>query len=347
MHSFDYRFLKRDRVSSGILERAVNIEGMRSRCECSPCPQSIKEALERRAIIMSVADSNAIENIRTSEERLIGIVSNRVAPIGHDEEEIAGYCDALRHIHDNHGTMVLSRDTILELYGILMKYSDRDPRGFKDRDNVIVDRAADGRIVKVHHTVPAAETDHCIEELIAAYWEVRNDFGINKLLLIACFIQDFLCIHPFLDGNGRMSRLLTVLLLYQEGYDICRYISMESMINASRQDYYHALEETEEGWFEGTNDYTPFMSYFLSQIFLCYREYGIRMGEEMGRSSKSDSLRLFLRNSPMPISKTDLSLMFPQLSVTTIERVLKDMCDSGEIVMTGNHRSARYVAADR
>ncbi len=225
-----------------------------------------------------------------------------------------------------------------------MRYSDRNPPGFKDRDNAIVERSRDGTIVNVHRTVPAKDTEHCVEQMVGAYWEVRDDPGVNKLLLIPCFIMDFLCIHPFRDGNGRMSRLLTTLLLYQEGYGVCMYTSMESKINAGRADYYSALERSEKGWFDSACDYTPFISYFLSQLFLCYREYGIMMGTEMGRSRRSNPLKVFLCSCPVPVSKADVLSMFPELSETTVERVLSELRRSGDIRMIGGRRNARYAA---
>ena len=344
VHKFDYRFLKDLKVDSDILNRAVNIESLIGRTvKGGKTVPSVLEGLERKAIIMSVADSNAIEGIRTSETRLIGLMSDRTAPRGHDEAEIAGYRDALRFIHAHHAEMVLNKETVLELYHTLMSFSDTEDSGFKTRDNVIVDRDAEGNVLHVYPTVPKEETEKAIDQAIWSFWEARNDFGINKLLLIPCFIMDFLRIHPFVDGNGRMSRLLTTLLLYQEGYDICRYVSMESKINASKQDYYHALEDSQIGWFENENDYIPFISYFLGQLFLCYREFDRALGIELSASKKSNALEVYLRLSNLPVSKRDLMSLFPYLSESTVELVLKRMSDAGELEKVGAARSTRYV----
>ena len=168
---------------------------------------------------------------------------------------------------------------------------------------------------------------------------------INSLLLISCFIVDFLRIHPFEDGNGRMSRLLTALLLYQEGYDICRYVSLESRINASKDRYYGALEDSETGWFDNASDYTPFIEYFLGVLFLSYREYDRRLASAVGRSGKSAAVRDLVLNVNMPISKREIAAMLPDISESTVEAELRRMLDAGEIVKIGSTRGARYITA--
>lgn len=264
MHIFDYSFLKKMKVDPDVLNRALNIERINSRVgECFKDVDSMASALRKNAIIMSVRDSNAIEGIGTTSDRLTGLVNGSILPKGYDESEIVGYGNALRYIHENRSKIEITKESILELYGMLMEMSGRNGPGFKKRDNVIVDRGPDGMITSIYPTVPADDTEYCMDQLIGAFWEARDDTEINSLLLIPCFIMDFLRIHPFPDGNGRMSRLLTTLLLYQEGYDVCRYVSMESKINSSWMDYYRALEESQVGWFDNECDYTPFIHYFL------------------------------------------------------------------------------------
>ncbi len=344
MHIFDYSFLKSMKVDPDILNRAVRIEAVNVQADHNLKEAgTIASALMNNAIMMSVRDSNAIEGIRTTSDRVAGLVNGSVHPRGHDEMEIAGYGDALRYIHENHSRIAITKQSILDIYGILMGRSDMNEPGFKKQDNVIVDRGPDGKISAVYQTIPADETDFCMDQLIGAFWEARDDMEINSLLLIPCFIMDFLRIHPFSDGNGRMSRLLTTLLLYQEGYDVCRYVSMESKINASKMDYYKALEESQIGWFENRCDYGPFIHYFLGELFLCYRDLNRMTGLEIGRRKKSNGLEAFLRMAVMPVSKHDLVLMFPDMSKITVERTLKRMCDEGEIEMMGSGRSVRYV----
>ena len=348
MHIFDYSFLKRASVDADTLSRVGGIERMNASIgDREAIGDSIASALELRALINSVADSNAIEGIYADESRLMGIVSGRTAPRGHDEEEIAGYRDALRLIQSDPDGMDVSVDAVLDLYAVLMGHKAGAHIGFKQRDNIIVERDGDGRIIKVHGVVPAAEAEDCMQQLAWAFQEARDDADIENLLLIPCFICDFLMIHPFSDGNGRMSRLLTTLLLRQEGYGAVRYVSMESKINASKRDYYRALEESQDGWFDNECDYGPFISYFLSQLFLCYRELDLSMGSAMGRHRKSDGLEQFLLRTALPVSKSELMRLFPELSESTVEKVLRDMTGDGRIEKTGSYRDARYRPAGK
>ena len=348
MHIFDYRFLRNYSVSPDILNRISRLEGFNQRMHLlKDGRESLLSNMERIAVIMSSRDSNAIEGIRTTDDRVLALLAGGTKPRGHSEDDILGYGDALRRIHSDHGSMVLSKKTILELYGIMTSYSSVEEPHFKGRDNVIVERDADGRVVRIHETVPFGDVDRALDEMLASFWEARNDGMVNSLLLIPCFIVDFLRIHPFEDGNGRMSRLLTALLLYQEGYDICRYVSLESRINATRDRYYDSLEASEEGWFDNTSDYTPFIEYFLGVLFLSYREYDRRLASAAGRLGKSAAVRDIVLNVNMPVSKRDLMAMVPGVSESTVEAELRRMLDAGEAVKIGSTRGARYVAASR
>ena len=344
MHVFDYRFLKNKSVNRDILNRAVNIAKLDGRVSDLLNRESgLTEALARNAILMSVVDSNAIEGIGTSSDRVVGLVGGSVRPTGHDEDEMVGYSEALGFIHKNHGNLQMNKETILTIYGILMSRTQTGQVTFKKRDNVIVDRDADGNICNVYGTVPAKDTERCVEQMLCAYMEVRDDPDVNPLLLIPCIVMDFLRIHPFPDGNGRMSRLLTTLLLYQEGYTVCRYVSLESKMNSSKKDYYRVLEESQIGWFENSCDFSPFIGYFLGELFLCYRDLNMLAGRTVGRRRKTEGLELFLGLTAVPVSKRELCDMFPEISETSVERVLKNMCDSGRIGKVGSGRSVRYV----
>lgn len=348
MHVYDYRFLKRSTVDSDTLGRVGNIERIDALLDAPDVlAGTIRDALELRAMVMSVADSNAIEGIYTDESRLAGIVSGRTVPRGHDEQEIAGYRDALRLIHQAHQNIDITVDSILDIYGILMGQNPNADLGFKVRDNAIVERDGEGRITKVHEKVPASEVEDSIQQLVWAFREARDDSEINNLLLIPCFIDDFLMIHPFADGNGRMSRLLTTLLLYKKGYDVCRYVSMESKVNSSKGDYYRALEDSQAGWFDNSNDYMPFVSYFLIQLFLCYREIDLAMASEIRTNVKSGGLEQFMERTVIPMSKRDLCDLFPSLSESTVERVLANMLREGRIEKIGSSRSTRYMPVRR
>ena len=347
MHIFDYRFLRERSVSMEVMNRVARLEGFSQRTRVlSMDRESVLQSMERIALVMSTRDSNAIEGIRTTDERLVPLIEGSTKPKGHSEAEIKGYGDCLRHIHRNYDSIVLSHDSILELYGILMSYTDVEPV-FKTRDNAIVDRSPDGKVLRVHETVPHLDVEEAVGDMLASYWEARNDDGMNNLILIPCFIVDFLRIHPFMDGNGRMSRLLMTLLLHQEGYDVCRYVSLESKINSDLDSYYDALEGSEVGWFENESTYDPFIKYFLGILFLSYREYDRRMAAAIGRRGKSDAVRDVVLNVNMPVSKRDIMGMLPEVSESTISSELKRMLDAGEIVKKGSTRAARYIRAGR
>ena len=344
VHTFNYLFLKDYQVDPALLSRVSNIEKLKERTAgIEHKDPNLTSAMEGRAIIMSVADSNAIEGIYTSDERIAGLISGKTAPRGHDEEEILGYRDALRYIHTDHEKITLDKESLLRIYRLLMSHTGTDDIGFKTRDNVIAERDAKGNLIMLHRTVPADMTEWCIDQLLWAFWEARNDLGINKRLLIPCFVMDFLRIHPFIDGNGRMSRLLTTLLLYQEGYDIGRFVSMESKINSSKDRYYDSLARSEEGWWDDECDYNPFISYFLDQLFLCYREVDLFIKDSFRSKRSSGRIDEYLRICVLPISKRELCDMFPDISETTIERTLKRLLDSGMIETVGSSRSTRYI----
>ena len=228
--------------------------------------------MEEAARIRSVRSSNAIEGIVTSDRRIKEIVSGDSAPLTHDELEIAGYRDALNTIHTGYGNMDFRVPDILELHRILMSPSGAEDAGrFKDRDNVIVEIDGAGRRSVRFRPTPAAETAEAMEQLELAYQAACCESGINGLLLIPCVILDFLCIHPFRDGNGRISRLLSLLLLYKNGFDAGKYVSFEEQIDRRKDFYYEALRRSSAGWAEGENDYSPFMENFLNTLFSCYR----------------------------------------------------------------------------
>ena len=183
-----------------------------------------------------------------------------------------------------------------------------------------------------------------MEQLELAYMEARADADINQLLLIPCVILDFLCIHPFRDGNGRMSRLLSLLLLYKNGYDAGKYVSFEEQINRYKHFYYDALKKSSDGWEDNENDYFPFMENFLSTLYMCYKELDSRFSvSHTRRVSKRERIETTLRNSLIPVSKADICKVLPDVSPTTVEAVLGQMVKSGSIKKIGDGRNSRYM----
>lgn len=346
MHLFDYSFLKGMQFSSSFANRLARIEGFRVKssrfAEDNP---DMAQDMVNVAKMMSIRESNAIEGISTEDSRLMALLSGKVRPRGHDEYEILGYRDALDRIHRDHSSMEVDESTILDIYRLMVSYTDVEP-GYKNWNNEIVERDAEGRIVKRYKTVPANKVEDCMYQLIGAFNEARNDMGISNILLIPCFIMDFLKIHPFMDGNGRMSRLLTVLLLYQEGFDVCSFVSIEAIINQSKIDYYEALEQSGEGWFDNVSDYMPFIDYLIGVIFLAYRELDRRMMLCTGRSSKEDRIENLIMNVSMPISKWEICAFIPDVSETYVEYILGNLVREGKVRRIGTKRSSRYMPVD-
>ncbi|MDR3292991.1 MAG: Fic family protein, partial [Clostridiales bacterium] len=289
--------------------------------------------------------SNAIEGIVTTDKRIEEIVNRSSAPLNHNEAEIAGYRDALNLVHSGHGSIDIKEADILRLHGIMLNYSGYAGRGqYKTSDNVILEPDSSGNRRVRFSPTPAAETQKATEQLILAYMDAKNDSGINQLLLIPCFILDFLCIHPFADGNGRMSRLLSLLLLYKNGFDAGKYISFEEQINEHKEMYYEALKQSSNGWEQGKNDYIPFIRNFIMTLLLCYKELDSRfalMNEK--KVNKKRRVEATVLNSFIPISKSEIAYILPDVSATTIEAVLSGMVKSGSIKRIGNNRTARYL----
>jgi Fic family protein len=226
----------------------------------------------------------------------------------------------------------------------MLSYSPGGGGRYKDSDNVIMEVDASGaRRVRFAPT-PAAETAETMEQLVLAYMDARANSAVNRLLLIPCFILDFLCIHPFLDGNGRISRLLSLLLLYRSGFDAGRYISFEEQINRGKAGYYKALQDSSDGWHSGGNSYFPFIENFVTTLLLCYKEIDKRFAVvNSGKVSKRGRIEATVLNSLLPISKREICYILPDVSPTTVESVIASMLKSGSIAKVGSARNTKYV----
>lgn len=343
MHIFDYSFLKDLSLTPAFANRLNRIGLLNSNVIrfAENNPDTSKDMVEI-AKVMSTKESNAIEGIGTEDSRLFSLLSGRIKPMGHNEEEILGYRDALNRIHNEYADFEIDSVSILDIFRTLISYTDAEP-SFKKTNNEIIERGSDGRIVKRFKTTPAKDVEDAMFQLTAAYTESRDDIGIYNILLIPCFIVDFLKIHPFIDGNGRMSRLLTTLLLYQEGYNVCRYVSLEALVNESKLDYYDALESSGEGWFDNVNDYMPFIEYFIGILFMAYREMDRRMALCIGKDNKANRVERLLMNVSMPISKKEICALIPELSETYVEQILGKMVREEKIRRIGVKNNSRYL----
>jgi Fic family protein len=304
----------------------------------------VLESLVEVAKIQSTESSNKIEGIYTSDERLKKIVLDKTMPKTRNEREIAGYRDVLNTIHENFPHIPIRDTFILQIHRDLYKFESASNGGrFKTVDNVIDEEDANGNKFVRFSPLPAWETPEAIVNLCTAYNETINRSEADPLLIIPMFIIDFLCIHPFNDGNGRMSRLLTLLLLYQNDYIVGKYISLEKLIEYTEDSYYNALQESSQGWIDGENDYEPFVKYILGIITAAYREFFDRVHiVEEKKVSKPDRIEELIKNHLGTITKAEIVDATPGISTTTVQRTLTDLVKAEKIIKIGNGRYTKY-----
>lgn len=346
MRALNYKTEYQRLLSPEIVSYLAQIHEMKG--QQSRFVEARKDALAKLleiAKIQSTEASNRIEGIVVTDDRLKKIVMNKTTPRGRSEREIAGYRDALNTVHDNHDYIPIRPGMILQLHRDLYKFSNTSIGGrFKNADNVIAEELSDGTKRARFQPTPAWETPEAVDALCNALREAAADPELDPLLLIPMFILDFLCIHPFHDGNGRMSRLLTLLLLYRSGYCVGKYISLERLIADSKETYYEVLQESSAGWHEGNNDYLPFVRYMLGIVAAAYREFasGVDLLVTKGLS-KPDKVREIIRNTIGRITKTQMMNQCPDISQKTVERALAEMLKNGEIVKIGGGRYTSYT----
>ena len=350
MHIFDYSFLENGFLPAKLIDIIGNI------CTLSTLSRNRQEQfadiyteLNAVAQIQSVKYSNEIEGIVTTDERIRKIVNRSTSPFNHNEEEIAGYRDALSEVHQNYNHIVFSEKTIKQLHSIMLNFTGYGYAGqYKLEDNDIIERDNKTRTLKVRfHPTSALDTPQEMEQLVLAYTEARDNPNINQLLLIPCVILDFLCIHPFRDGNGRISRLISLLLLYKNSFDVGKYISFEEQINKRKGNYYEALFQSSIGWHENKSDYSHFIIEFLITLYLCYKELDQRFAViGTKRVTKHSRIEAVVLNSLTPISKGDITKVLPDVSPTTIEAVLSKMVKSRSIQKIGKGRSTKYLKTE-
>lgn len=346
MKKFDYSFLDKGLLPANLINITSSIYSLKTMSEVRKNDyENIFSELEKIAIVQSVKTSNEIEGIITSDERIREIVNQNSKPVNHNEAEIAGYRDCLNEIYRNYKDIEFNEDNILKLHKMMMLYTGNDFGGkYKIENNVISQIDKNGNRTIRFRPVPAKETPEAMEQLILAYMEARDNSNINQLLLIPCVILDFLCIHPFRDGNGRMSRLLSLLLLYKNGFDICKYVSFEEQINNDKAYYYDTLKKSSNGWEENLNTYVPFIENFIVTLYRCYNELDKRFNViNTGKVTKTSRIEEILLNSITPISKSEICYLLPDVSPTTVEYVLGKMVKEDKIVKIGSSKNVRYL----
>jgi len=295
------------------------------------------------ALIQSTGASNRIEGIYTSDKRLEELVSQKTEPRNRSEQEIAGYREVLATIHESYEYISLRPNLILQLHRDLYSYAGSGGN-YKNADNVIAETDAEGHQKARFIPVPAFQTAEAMDELCANFLEAWNVGQMDKLILIPMFILDFLCIHPFNDGNGRMSRLLTLLLFYKAGYIVGKYVSMEMLIERTKETYYEALQASSTGWHEEENTYEPFVKYYLGIILKAYNEFEGRVEYLKHRDlSKPDRIKAVIDQKVGKITKKEIMEICPDISKVTVERTLTELVKRGYIAKVGSGPSTGYV----
>lgn len=309
--------------------------------------ENYKDILEKMinvAKIQSTKSSNAIEGIYTNESRLNELMNKKSEPRNRNEEEIAGYRHVLDIVHKNYTYIEFNKNDILTLHNQLYSYSYVNHRGkFKTTNNTIIEADALGNKKVRFQPVSSFETENYFDEMIIAYNKAVKA-NVPPLILIPAIIHDFLCIHPFDDGNGRMSRILTLLLLYKFGYFVGRYISIEMLIEESKDSYYDQLKIASEKWHSAENDVIPFIKYMVGVLLKAYKECDDRF-KLIGKEKLSSPERVFsvIQKSLEPISKKDIMILCPNISQRTVERSLKNLQENKKIIQVGSGRSTKYI----
>ena len=333
MRNFNYSEIKNQKWDSDILGliAAIYKEAGKQEMYLKQKPQELKKLVEI-AKIQSTEASNAIEGIITTSARIKQLVEEKTTPKNRDEQEIAGYRDVLNIIHENFDAIPISQNYILQLHKILYSHMNNPMGGrTKSVQNYISATYPDGHVETLFTPLAPFETPEALNKICEEYNRVIGNMEVEPLIVIPVFIHDFLCIHPFNDGNGRMSRLLTTLLLYRNGFYVGKYISLEAKIAKNKDLYYSALSQAQHGWHEGTEDVVPFIKYLLGTILAAYKDFEDRFSLV---ETKLPALEMVRKASMYKIgrfNKRDIRKLCTSLSNSSIEKVFRDLISLGEI----------------
>ncbi|MCI2049511.1 MAG: Fic family protein [Lachnospiraceae bacterium] len=348
MRTFDYTRIAERTWDNEILSYIAQIHEYKGKQELFSRQKPVElERLAEIARIQSTEASNSIEGIVTTDARLKQLVSDKTTPRNRDEEEILGYRNALNLIHEDYDYIQVSPNYILQLHGEMLKLTAFTYGGrLKTTPNEIDRTLPDGTKELIFKPLEPFETPDAIRNLCDSYLHALDMEVTDSLILIPCFILDFLCIHPFNDGNGRMSRLLTILLLYKCGYNVGKYISIEKKISDNKNAYYDALEQADQGWLQETNDPKPFIRYMLNIILDCYRDFESRVmiARQSGAKSTSyDVVKTYAMSMIGNFTKQEALYACPSLGSSSVESALKKLVDDGTLKRLGKGRQTKYV----
>nr|WP_302158980.1 Fic family protein [Holdemanella biformis] len=351
MRNFDYSHLKNRTWDNEILSYVAKIHEFKGKQELYFRQKPVElERLVEIAKVQSTESSNRIEGIVTTRFRLQQLVEDKTTPRNRDEKEILGYRNVLNLIHENYQYIPLKSNYILQLHRDLLQYTELSYGGkYKTSPNEIDAVLPNGEKNILFKPLESYETPDAIEQICSSYQQALDCEIVDSLILIPCVILDFLCVHPFNDGNGRMSRLLTLLLLYRNDYVVGKYISIEKEIANTKEAYYQALAQADLGWHEGTNDPEPFIKYMLGIILKCYREFDERLtiSEKSGKRSNSyDIVKTYVNSTIGTFTKRDAMENCPSLGSSSVESALKKLVEDGTIIRKGQGRASHYIRKD-
>ena len=344
MRDFHYAAIREQKWDSEILGliAAIYKEAGKQEMYLKQRPEELEKLVEI-AKVQSTEASNAIEGIVTTSTRIHQLVEEKTAPRNRDEQEIAGYRDALNIIHENFDAIPITRNYILQLHKVLYSHMNNPMAGqTKSVQNYISATYPNGHTETLFTPLAPFETPEALDRICDEYNRVIGNMEAEPLIVIPIFIHDFLCIHPFNDGNGRMSRLLTTLLLYRNGFYVGKYISLEAKTAQNKDLYYAALRQAQEGWHEGTEDAVPFIKYLLGIILSAYRDFEDRFSLVEQKKPALETVRQATLNKIGRFSKQDIRELCPALSVSSIEGALRKLVASGELKREGNGKSTCY-----
>lgn len=344
MREFNYSLIRDKKWDSELLGliAAIYKEAGKQEMFLKQRPEELEKLVEI-AKIQSTEASNAIEGIVTTNTRIRQLVEEKTTPKNRDEQEIAGYRDVLGIIHDSFDAIPITQNYILQLHKILYSHMNNPVAGrTKTVQNYISATYSNGHTETLFTPLAPYETPEALDRLCEEYNRVIGNMELEPLIAIPFFIHDFLCIHPFNDGNGRMSRLLTTLLLYRNGFYVGKYISLEAKIAKSKDLYYDALSASQDGWHEGTDDPVPFIKYLLGTILAAYKDFEDRFALVETKRSALDTVRLATQNKIGRFTKQDIRELCPSLSVSSVEGALRKLVASGELKREGSGKNTCY-----
>lgn len=344
MRAFNYSEIKNQKWDSDILSlmAAIYKEAGKQEMYLKQRPEELEKLVEI-AKIQSTEASNAIEGIVTTSTRIRQLVEEKTAPKNRDEQEIAGYRDVLNIIHENFDAIPISQRYILQLHKILYSHMNNPMAGkTKSVQNYISATYPDGHVETLFTPLAPYETPEALDKICEEYNRVIGNMEVEPLIIVPIFIHDFLCIHPFNDGNGRMSRLLTTLLLYRNGFYVGKYISLEAKIAKNKDLYYNALGRSQDGWHEGMEDVVPFIKYLLGIVLSAYKDFEERFALVETKRSALEMVRCATMNKLGRFTKQDIRELCPSLSISSIEGALRKLVASGELKREGVGKNICY-----